>query len=167
MNGLSSSDRQVDIFQIVRRGKLDLYRQHIDEFNIDVLNEYGQSLLHEAVAYKQVDLAEDLLNKGINVNIQDRKGQTVLHFIGFHTTNTALAEAIINKGGRLDLKDLHGNIPLWYAVINSKGNYDLIRLLIKHGSDPLSKNKSGRTPVDMAMQMKDETLQSILFKKSL
>jgi ankyrin repeat protein len=161
MGSHNSSNEQIDIFQVVRRGKIHLYERNIDKFDIDIRNEYGQSLLHEAIAYKQSEIAIDLLDRAIDVNIQDRNGQTVLHFIGFHP-DIVLAEKIIEKGGNLELKDLYGNTPLWYAVVNARGKYELVELFMKYHTDSTSKNNAGRSPVDVAVQMEDETLLNIL-----
>jgi ankyrin repeat protein len=162
MGGHNPNDEQVDIFHIARRGKIDLYKQNIDKFDINIRNEYGESLLHEAIAFKQTEIALDLLERGIDVNIREKKrGQTVLHYIGYHL-NTILAEKIIEKGGSLEIKDAYGNAPLWYAVFFAKGNYELVELFMKYHPDPTSKNKAGRSPIDFAMQIKDEALLNIL-----
>jgi ankyrin repeat protein len=155
------TDKQDDIFQVVRNGKVDLYRKNIDKYDINIRNEYGQSLLHEAIAYKQPEIALNLLDRAIDVNIQDKNGQTPLHFISFHP-DTVLAEKIIEKGGNLELKDLHGNTPLWYAVFNAKGMYELVKLFMKYHPNPAVKNNAGRSSVDFATQIKDETLLNML-----
>lgn len=163
MDSRNSSNEHVNIFQVVRRANIDLYRKNIDKFDIDTRNGHGQSLLHKAVAYGKNEIAIDLLDRGIDVNLQDENGQTALHFIGFHP-NTVLTRRIIEKGGNLELRDSYGNTPLWYAVVNARGQYELVELFVKYHPDPTLKNNAGRSPIDFAVQIGDETLLDILNK---
>jgi ankyrin repeat protein len=71
---------EINIFSIVRHGKLDLYKKHIDDFDINIRKKDGQSLLHKAVAHSQYEIALDLIERSIDINLQDRKQQTVLHY---------------------------------------------------------------------------------------
>lgn len=50
--------------------------------NIDVncQNEYGQNLLQEAIVSNMDEIAIDLVKKKINVNHQDGKGLSPLHY---------------------------------------------------------------------------------------
>lgn len=151
----------LDIFQVIRNSEIDVYKNNIGNYDINIKNEFGQSLLHEAIAYKQHEIAIDLLKRSINVNIQDGKGQTVLHFISFHPDIT-IAEIIVESGGNLELIDSYGNTPLWYAVFNAKGMYEIVKLFMKYRANPISKNRAGRSVVDFANQIKDETLLDLL-----
>jgi ankyrin repeat protein len=155
----------VDLFQIIRNGELEQYYQNITNTEINIRNEFGQSLLHEAIAYKQKEIALDLLNKLIDINIQDNSGQTVLHFISFHDKESNVAEKIIENGGNLGIVDQYGNTPLWYAVFNARGKYDLVELFMKKGANPALKNNAGRSPIDFATQIKDTALLNILQTK--
>lgn len=148
------------LFQKIRNGKLEFFKKN-KKYNNNIINEYGQSFLHEAVINEQIDIAYELLNQSIDVNIQDKKGQTVLHIISFYPNNI-LAEKILKKGGNINLKDLYGNTPLWYAVFNARGNYELVKLFMKYKPDVNLKNNAGRTPLDFAIQIKDELLISYL-----
>ena len=152
---------KLDIFQAIRNSEINVYEKNISNFNINMINKFGQSLLHEAIIYKQHDIALDLLKRDIDVNIQDNKGQTVLHFISFYP-DAILAEHILEKGGNLELIDSYGNTALWYAVFNARGKYEIVKLFMKYKSNQLVKNKSGRSPTDFAKQIKDELLLDIL-----
>ncbi len=154
-------ENKSDIFQVVRRDGFTAYENQIDQFDINIKGNEGQSLLQEAIAYKQTEIALDLIERSIDVNIQDKKGQNALHILGFFP-NTLLAQKIIESGGNLELKDMFGNTPLWYAVFNARGKYELVELFIEQHADPTSKNKAGRSPIDFARQIKNEKLIKIL-----
>ena len=151
----------LDLFQVIRNGEVELYYKNIDNYDINIRNVNGQSLLHESITYNQSEIALDLIERSIDVNIQDENGQSSLHLIGFHPI-VEVAKKIIEKGGNLELQDLYGNTPLWYAVFNARGKYELVKLFITCNSNPISKNKAGRSPVDFAEQINDKILLNIL-----
>src|SRR5687768_12623996 len=98
----------VDIFQAVRLDDRKSFRSGIDGASINVTNEFGQNLLHEAAGWGNVALGEELIARGVNVNHQDSVGQTPLHYAAEHK-NLRIAEAILRSGGKLDISDQFGN----------------------------------------------------------
>ncbi|WP_432663364.1 ankyrin repeat domain-containing protein [Wukongibacter baidiensis] len=156
-----SKNKNCDWFQSIRLGELEFIKKSIRKLDINMVNEFGQSLLHEAIAYKQKEIAIELLKESIDVNIQDKEGRTALHYIGFHP-DIDIARIILDNGGDVKLKDLYGNIPLWYAVFNARGRYELVELFLKYKSNVNIKNNAGRTSLDFALQKNDEVLVNIL-----
>lgn len=154
-------DEKIGIFHMVENGNLEMYKNYIEMFELNIINQNGMSLLHKAIAYQHWEIAFDLVYRSIDVNIQDHKGQSSLHYLGF-SPNLELAKAIIQNGGMLELKDYFGNSPLWYAVFNARGNWAFVELLIQNNAKPNSVNKSGKTPLDFAHQIKDQRLIEIL-----
>jgi uncharacterized protein len=152
---------QRKIFQIIRRGDIDVYKTIIKKYDINILNESGYSLLHIAIARRQYEIALDLVNRNIDLNLRDKKGQTCLHYLGFYQ-NVELTRAILEKGADLGIRDAYGNTPLWYAVFYARENYDLVILYIKNKADPNSINKVGRSPLMFATQIKDQKLIQLL-----
>ena len=154
-------DEKIDIFNFVKRCNVQAYKSYIDQFDINITNVSGISLLHRAIAHQCPEIAFDLINRSINVNIQDDRGQSSLHYLGFYP-NLALAEAIIQNGGDLELKDNYGNTPLWYVVFNARGNYAFVELLMQNKANPNLLNNVGKTPHDSASPIKDQRLIEIL-----
>lgn len=150
-----------DVFQAVRRDERKLFHAIISQIDINVLNDRGQNLLHEAIACDNQELAEELVTRGVNINHQDENGQIPLHFAAHHH-NAAIAELILKQKGRLDVEDKYGNQPLWTAVFDARGDYRMVKLFLGNGADPLHKNSAGRSPVDFAVQIKDQSLVSLL-----
>jgi uncharacterized protein len=154
----------MEIFQAIRLGDRGAYHTALQRLNINIQDEDGQSLLHEAIACNNLDFGLDLIKRGINVNLADDNAQTALHFAALYNS-FQLASAILKNGGNLNLTDVHGNNPLWTAVFNCKGkHYDMVQLFMENGGDPLTKNKHGRSPLDFANQVKDQKLINILSK---
>lgn len=112
------------------------------------------SLLQEALKNKQDSIALYLIKAGINVNNQDSQSQVALHYIAVYKNDLDIAQEIINHGGNVNSKDKFGNVPLWTAIFNAKGEYDFVEFLLKNGSDLKSTNTAGKTPYDLAYIMK-------------
>ncbi|MDX6917661.1 ankyrin repeat domain-containing protein [Pectobacterium carotovorum] len=148
-------------FQFVRDGQSEGLCSLVNSENVNVTNEYGQNLLHEAIAYGNVAVVNKLIELGIDVNHQDDKGQTPLHYTAQHKMKDVAEIILMNKGDVL-VTDKFGNQALWTAVFNARGDYDIVSLLLKYNSLPEHKNNSGRSPLDFARQIKDTDLISIL-----
>lgn len=142
-----------------------IYEQkNILERNINYSNTYGRNLLQEAIVSCENTIAVDLVNKGIDINHQDKKEMTPLHFCAQYN-NITIAELLLQNGAKVNVTDCYGNNPLWYAVFNANNDYRLVKLLVRYGADALSKNNAIRSPLDFAKQIKDMEMINILTDK--
>ena len=91
----------------------------LSDDEINLTNEFGQNLLQEALAYNAREIGVYVIMKKIDVNRQDKKGQTPLHYTALYK-DVVLAEEVIKTGGTLDISDNYGNNPIWTAVFNAK-----------------------------------------------
>ena len=112
-------------------------RKNILERNINYSNAYGRNLLQEAIVSCENAIAIDLVNKGIDIDHQDKMGWTPLHFCAQYN-NITIAELLLQEGAKVNIIDCYGNNPLWYAVFNANDDYCLVKLLVKYGADALS-----------------------------
>ncbi len=152
------------VFTAVEYDRENDYKKLINSVDINSVDGSEKlNLLQVAIATKHLKYVKDLLERGIDVNHRDYRGQTALHYLG-QIKDVKLAEELIKHGADLNIKDNFGNNPLWFAVFYAKGNYDLVRFFMEKGGDPLNKNSSGRSALDFAKQLKDETLIKILTK---
>ena len=117
------------------------------------VDEYGRTSLVNAIINGDEPLVKKLIAEGADINHQDDNGWSALHFVAQERKNTIL-KLLLSCGANPDLLDLHGNTPLWTAVMNSRGDFSAIRLLIKNGAMVDIKNKHGKSPLDMAMTIK-------------
>lgn len=152
----------VEIFKILRNHKNKKMKENkMLEINKDCTDEFGRNLLQEAISSCRNDIAIDLINKGIDINHQDNKGLSPLHFCTQYN-NITIAELLLQKGVNVNMIDIYGNNPLWYAVFN--GDYHLVKLLIKYGADAQNKNNAMRSPLDFAKQIEDTEMTTILME---
>ena len=92
-----------------------------------------------------------------DINKKFQKGLNLLHFAAEYG-ELKLATELLDLGIKVDEKNDFGNTPLWTAVFNANGNYELVELLLKHGANPNSVNNADNTPLKFAETIQDEEL---------
>lgn len=142
-----------ELFQYILHGERNLLLSKLNSENINQQQD-ANSLLMYAIQHKQDDIALQLINLGINVNLQNNKGQTAMHVLAVYKNDLTIAEALIQHGADLSLQYSSGNISLWTAILKAEGQYDLVELLLKNKADLDSKNRTGKSPFDLALLMK-------------
>jgi len=89
-----------------------------------------------------------LLKEGININAQNNKGQSPLHFCVLRKKPEML-KLLISRKAKVDIQDDRGGTPLWRAVFDYKADdimLEIIKELLDAGADPDLKNNSGNSP---------------------
>ena len=107
------------------------------------------------------DIATNLINRNININQQDYKGETPLHYCAAYF-NLEIAELLLQKKAQINIIDKYGNNPLWVAVFNAHGDYRMVKLFLKYNANIQNKNRANRSPLDFAKQINDLDLVNIL-----
>jgi|GEM_PF-2076862 len=120
--------------------------------NINAKNSYGTTLLYRVTTLEPgcKDLAEFLLSKGADPNIQDKNGGTVLHsMVGKDTKPEAVevVKLLLSKGANPNMRDNKGRTPVDYAIIFGRGKYfkEIMELLISSGADLNTPDDEGYT----------------------
>jgi len=150
------------IFQTIRVKDLELFFKLIENSSLDEVNEYGQNFLQEAISSNNIIVIKYLLDRKININHQDNQGKTALHYCAEYFDIEASKLILAVDGTDLSIVDKFGNNPLWTAVFNARGEYDLVELFKQYKADSNNKNNVGKTPLDFAKQIEDEELINIL-----
>jgi hypothetical protein len=118
----------------------------------------GDTGLHIAAAAYQTEIVRGLLRAGADIRARNRRGQEALHYAavgspGSRTWNPAAQAAtiacLIEAGADPNSVDMDGVTPLHRAVRTRCA--EAVRTLLAHGADAARKNKSGSTPMVLAM----------------
>jgi ankyrin repeat protein len=121
---------------------------------VDALNKKngdGKTPLHVVVGtndpLKRFVLDALLNEKGCNVNLADKKGNTPLH-TALEGGGTFVAEALLAKGANPNLKNNAGNTPLHVAA--QMGYQTVAKKLLCKGANPNPENNQNETPLHIA-----------------
>ena len=148
-----------DLPNIIRNGDILRLKELITADN-QIVNEKfkaNQTSLMEAIIFRQEEIAKLLIENGADVNAQDDKGWSALHFAAqSYLPNTI--KLLIAKKANIDLQDSLGSTPLFRAVINSKRGGEIIRILLKAGADRNKKNNYGHSPLEIAQKVDDHKI---------
>ena len=137
-------------------------RQTAKRYYLDQIERYvfaGDTALHIAAAAYQTEIVGKLIAAGADVHARNRFGDEALHAAavgrpGSRTWNPpAQATTIIcliDAGANPNAIDKRGVSPLHRAVRTRCAT--AVRTLLEYGADPVFRNKSGSTPMLLAIQ---------------
>jgi ankyrin repeat protein len=146
-----------DLFDMLLLHESEKFMKEIEKIeNINFLNKTKANLLQKALSEKLFLIAKELINRGINLNNQDINGMTALHYLSDHF-DLGMAKLLLEKGADVNIKDKHGNNPLWYSLSNNKC-IELTKLFVSAGADIYSKNLYGKSVFDKTLKYEGEEL---------
>ena len=119
-------------------------------------------LLDNSVQAGNIQVVKHNIAIGADVNSKDESGSTPLHSAA-DFGHKEVAELLITKGADVNAKSSDvGWTPLLGAA--GKGHKEIVELLIAKGADVNAKNKSGDTPLDLAISRKQTETADLLRK---
>ncbi|MBF0360244.1 MAG: ankyrin repeat domain-containing protein [Oligoflexia bacterium] len=154
-------------------------------------NEKNQTPLMIASYNGDAKLVNDLIFQGADVNLKDSKGYTALMFAS-SKGNVEVIELLMRQRVFLDQKTVDGYTALYLAIIANHasvskilyergartsinydgknllslaamyGAVDSVRFLVKKGMNPYTKDVSGKTAMDYAVQYKRKKVMLLL-----
>ena len=108
----------------------------------------GETALHISVKAHQDNWVGFLINKGANVEVRDRDGNTPIHDAALFGDVTAM-NYLIGANARVNATNNRGETPLILAV--QRRDAVLVRLLMDAGADPkISDSFAGKSALDYA-----------------
>ncbi|KAN0029742.1 hypothetical protein ACTA71_007878 [Dictyostelium dimigraforme] len=105
--------------------------------NINTVDALGQPPLFHAVKTNKMNIVNLILSKKPNMNIQDSDKKSVIHYVVNPTEygsfeNVTLLNLLSKQGSKIDLTDIAGKTPLYYASLQDSGK--MKEALIKLGA---------------------------------
>lgn len=122
----------------------------------------GRSLLHWAVACKQKEVFDFLVQKGIPINGTDHQEKTPLH-VAVQYDNTAYLDYLLKLQPNRDWASKQGASLLELAVLRK--NKSIVEKLIGEGVPINSANHRGSTPLEIAQRIGADELSEYLISQ--
>jgi hypothetical protein len=115
------------------------------EVSIDFNLKEGETALMKAIQGGQADAVNALLERGANANASDALGNSSLHFFarGTGAQSDDILKSLLSHKAKLESKNNAGETPLLVAGKNL--NLDMVKLLLKNGSNKNALDANGET----------------------
>lgn len=160
-------NKEEELFHIIRvnGSSYEEYLRVVEMIqNINYTDANDRGFLHEAVRSNKKQVAFDLMERGIDIDLQDVTGNTALMSM-VSGEQWDLFRAALQYHPNINLKNWRtGNSLLWNVVLsNKKESNCLAKELLKMGANPYSHNLRGKSVIDLAtIQSKEELLEAFL-----
>lgn len=166
INKKASSTKGTPLIQALETNNIALVRLLLDcNADPNSADQYGTSPLLLAVLRGTGEAVDLLLQSGAKTNHKNDRGQTALHIACQYGMTREIGLLLAQKADA-NARDADGRTPLHVAVTLGYANYELSRLLLDGGADPLIKDNNEITPYDLAYERSQQPVLD-LFKKKL
>ena len=118
----------------------------------NILHHYINSYSYDSNKHLRIKDFYTLVQLGVDVNSHSMEGQTPLQYC-CNTINYEAAKILIENGAEIDSVDNWGRTPLFVAIMDYRGQKDLLKLillLLEKGANLDKPVNSGKTPRDVA-----------------
>ena len=158
-----------DLFDSVhkrdKKGFLNLLQKAED---VNIRNSHGQWLLHSAISSGDPEICKAILDKGANVNAQNARGLTALHWISLNNdtedaSKVQIVVDLIEKGADVNLRDYSSQTPLHWATTHNQT--EIVKALIDKGADIHARESfEGNTALHIAADKGYISIMKLLMK---
>ncbi|XP_071111413.1 serine/threonine-protein phosphatase 6 regulatory ankyrin repeat subunit C-like [Haliotis cracherodii] len=108
------------------------------------IHHMSKSLLFTAAKHGNTGCARLLLDRGVPVGVQDGKGNTPLHLAAKHN-HVECVKMFIGKHAPVDITNVRGCIPMLWLESLCSPNMDIVKALVKAGSDIKGVDEDNKT----------------------
>ena len=141
--------------------------------NVNLCDYNGQSAIFRAIEIGNPQMVYDLIENGANIEIQDKKGQNLLHYNmiesnfkqykvddSLYVPGDEITEMLIYYGCYTDIPDESGKRPLHYAIQHCRKKS--AKMLILNDVDVNAQDEYLFTPLHLSVYNKDISSTALL-----
>ncbi|KAK0723094.1 ankyrin repeat-containing domain protein [Lasiosphaeria miniovina] len=115
--------------------------------------------LHEACLTGDQETAQKLIQKGADIEAENRSGNTPLSSAA-REGHEAVVRVLLDKGADVEANTIGGGAPLYGAA--ASGHEAVVRLLLENGADANVMDDDGQTPLRRAVKGNHKTVIRVL-----
>jgi len=131
-----------------------LFAQNTESQKIEQNQEELNQALFTAVRDGLEDKVKEFLAQGVDLNVQDMSGLTLLIY-ATQSNNVSMVRLLVSNGADVNKASMLGATPLFYATSQETADQvtvDIVKLLVEKGADVNRGNLFGQRPLDMAVR---------------
>ena len=110
-------------------------------------DQYGNTLLHQAIILGETSYARSLIYRGADLNLKNKIGLSPLHLAVFLNNREEVTD-LLKRGSNVNLKGNEGYTPLHIAA--EMNNFDIARDLLQYGAKINLKTRQKFRPAAIA-----------------
>ncbi|MCK8521043.1 ankyrin repeat domain-containing protein [Aquimarina sp. D1M17] len=148
-----------NIFRTVCQGKTNRLDSLLQTTSIDKKDNRGRSLLHWAIACKQKETFQLLIEKGIDINAEDHQKRTAMD-VAVHFNKEDYFDTLIKLQKDNSWIDTYGTALLQKAVLNKSDLF--VKKLVELGVDVNQENSRGSTALEIAKRIDADQIYTLL-----
>ena len=135
---------------VIVNNRIDILGRFIDlEFDLNVKNNNGSTLLHLAACLGNKDIVYLLLKNRVNLNLQNKQGQTPLHF-AVYKNRKDIVYMLLNAGADRNIENYKGENVLYVAAI--KKHSAIIKMLLPQYENILYQESNSSIEEEVILQ---------------
>nr|CAD2207414.1 unnamed protein product [Meloidogyne enterolobii] len=159
---MAASAGQLEIVRLLLSySKNDDFLKSFPLRHINQKNSSGLSALHYACSKDHLQIVQELLEKGADINAQDDRGATPLHRAA-SKGNKRIVNFLLNYKNQIqvNLVNREGDTPLHLAC--EDGQFEVATLLANYGANINKMNREEKTPLDLVKdaQVKQKLIEA-------
>ncbi|MBV2146268.1 MAG: ankyrin repeat domain-containing protein, partial [Wolbachia endosymbiont of Pissodes strobi] len=144
-----SIDKLNNVSSIINSQEGSITLEVPDSGDINARGELDRILLHLASEAGEFDKVKLLLDRGANIEVQDKFRYTPI-FLATQSGKWSVVELLLDRGANIDAQDEKGQTLLHFAA--SGNNLDMVQFLLNRGANIEVQDKFAWTPILSAAQ---------------
>lgn len=137
--------------------------------DINYQDNLGKTLVHYACENNWQDMLKFLIAQSANPNIPNKEGYYPVH-IAIHINNLDLVKILAQNKAEVNIKNINEtgvHTPIYYAVLCSKQNIDIVKYLLEQKADPTIPSSYGYYPIHGAIHNGNLDVVKILIENNV